>query len=307
VARPRPRRCRATHTTRGLTRKGIYLTPPAGSTCSAAFFTPEVFDGLHSHLRSDLKVTDLDLVSAHPSGGGIFIDTTRTPTSAETAFVLKHVRRLFPTPQGTPAIDTILPSSTSFLKLIDVPITPGPPKDWANLTREALMSALSQSLVGKIVIDNLKHRPRIMRVSPHSDSCVAWIDLHDAQSGSTAAALIGKHILVGNVNCRIAGAKPHPGTIFCTRCQRWGHHFAKCRSQSVRCALCGGPHSEVNHPTMVKEDRVLLRHCLNCTSANRNREPTVRRKTSHATTDAKCPFWQHRFDRDWLKRQFKSD
>jgi hypothetical protein len=246
----------------------------------------------------------LDLISAHPIGGGIFIDTSRTPTSAETAFVLKHVRRLFPTPQGSPAIDTILPSSTSFLKLIDVPITPGPPKDWAKLTHEALMSALRQSPLGASLADSFKHRPRIMRVSPHSDSCIAWIDLHDTQSGSKAAQFIGKHVRIGNVNCRIAGAKPHPGSVACNRCLRWGHHANQCRSQSVRCPLCGGPHCEANHSTVVKEDRLLFRHCINCAAANRFREVPDKRNTTHPSTDLKCPFWKHRFDRDWLKRQF---
>jgi hypothetical protein len=153
----------------------------------------------------------------------------------------------------------------------------------------------AQSLVGKIILDNLKHRPRIMRVSPHSDSCIAWIDLHDTQSGSTAASLIGKHIRIGKVNCRIAGAKPHPGSIVCTRCTRWGHHYSQCRSQSVRCPLCGGPHSEANHTAMVKVDRVDHRHCINCNSANRFRPSDKQRKTSHASSDHKCPFWSFFF------------
>src|SRR5262249_12604102 len=40
VARPACRR--ATHTTRGLTCRGLYLVPPAGSSFSAASFTSEV-------------------------------------------------------------------------------------------------------------------------------------------------------------------------------------------------------------------------------------------------------------------------
>jgi hypothetical protein len=57
---------------------------------------------------------------------------------------------------------------------------------------------------------------------------------------------------------------------------------------------------------MVKADRIDLRHCINCAAANRLRSETdSKRATSHASTDIKCPFWKHRFDRDWLKRQFK--
>jgi hypothetical protein len=289
-----------------MTRKGLYLAPPAGSSCSATAFTSEVLSDLNTLIETDLNTKDLVLISSHDLGGGIFIDTSRVPTSAETAFVLKHIRRLFPSPQGV-SIDAIKPSATSYLKLVDVPISPGLPKEWARLTSEVLKSALAISPAGIIIAANIKHRPRIMRVSAHSDSCIAWIDIHDSQNGATAAQLIGKHVRVGNSTCRITGAKPHPGSVVCTRCNRWGHHFTQCRSQSVRCALCGGPHCEANHTTMVKVDRVDHRHCLNCSSANRLRASDKRRKTNHTAMDPKCPFWRNRFDRDWLKRQFKRD
>src|SRR5262249_31084339 len=155
----------AMHTTRGLTRRGLYLVPPAGSSFSAASFTSEVLGNLNSLLRSDLKSKDLDLISAHSSGGGVFIDASQTPTQAQTAFLLKHIRRLFPSPTGAKPIDSIKPTSTSYIKLVDIPIVPGPAKEWANRTSGALTEALHISPVGKSIADNLKHRPRIMRVS----------------------------------------------------------------------------------------------------------------------------------------------
>jgi hypothetical protein len=266
----------------------------------ATNFGPDLILGFNQSLRMDLK-SQLEILSVHTFLEGLFMDTTATPTSAETAFVLKHVRRLFPAKDSDKEpVATITPSSTSFLKIVDVPIIPDLPKDeWMTTMRHTLTKQLDKSLVGKLLAKNLKHKPRIMRNSPHSNSCMAWIDIHDTMSGANAAALIGKFIYFGGFSCRIIGAKPHPGSLQCTQCQKWGHHASKCHSQSACCPLCGGPHREDNHTSYVKvkQDE---QHCVNCTSAKRV-------KNNHASTDRKCPFWQNRFDRDWLKRQFKRD
>jgi hypothetical protein len=291
-----PRRRSAPHTTHGLTRRGIYLSPPSDNAISARSFNPEVLGEFNRLIASDLK-RDLVITAAHPIGGGIHLDTARVPQLDEVAFVLKHVRRYFPS-TGNQNIDTITPSSTSYLKVVDVPIHPGPPKEWAKLTSEAFTNSLKLSPVGIELAKELKHKPRIMRVSPHSDSCVAWVDIHDSVSGLKASSLIGKFIPIGGVNCRIVGAKPHSGSTFCTRCQRWGHHHSQCRSLGVRCPLCGGPHQQANHFTSVKPERALDRRCVNCASS---KKPS----SKHAATDHKCPFWQNRFDRAWLARQFK--
>jgi hypothetical protein len=266
----------------------------------ATDFGPDLILGFNQLLRTDLK-SKLEILSAHTFLEGLFLDTTATPTSTETAFVLKHVRRLFPAlDSDKEPVATITPSSTSFLRIINIPIIPNLPKDeWMTTTRHMLSKQLDKSPVGKLLAKNLKHKPRIMRNSPHSDSCTAWIDIHDTMSGANAAALIGKFIYFGGFSCRIVGAKPHPGSLQCTRCQKWGHHESKCRSQGVRCPLCGGPHREANHTTYVKvkQDE---HHCVNCMSSKHA-------KNNHASTDRKCPFWQNRFDCDWLKRQFKHD
>jgi hypothetical protein len=182
----------------------------------------------------------------------------------------------------------------------DVPIIPDLPKDeWMTTTHHTLSKQFDKSLVGKLLAKNIKHKLHIMRNSPHSDSCMAWIDIHDTMSGTNVAALIGKFIYFGGFSCRIVGAKPHPSSLQCTQCQKWGHHESKCRSQGMHCPLCGRPHREANHTmyVKVKQDE---HHCVNCTSSKHA-------KNNHASTDCKCPFWQNRFNRNWLKRQFKCD
>jgi hypothetical protein len=64
------------------------------------------------------------------------MDTNSTPTSAETAFMLKHVCHLYPVQEGdTKPVATITPSLTSFLKIINMPIKPDlEKKEWALAT-----------------------------------------------------------------------------------------------------------------------------------------------------------------------------
>ncbi|EKM74370.1 hypothetical protein AGABI1DRAFT_48123, partial [Agaricus bisporus var. burnettii JB137-S8] len=134
-----------------------------------------------------------------------------------------------------------------------------------------------------------------MRASPHSDSCWAWVDIHDTVSGSNARLYISKFVSIGGTNCQIKGARPHSGSVHCARCQRWGHHSDQCRAKCARCPLCSGPHTEANHLKCVDAKRVDLRQCANCTAAKRPAD-----KRSHSSTDLKvCPFWKNRFDRAW--------
>ncbi|EKM74440.1 hypothetical protein AGABI1DRAFT_15103, partial [Agaricus bisporus var. burnettii JB137-S8] len=138
-------------------------------------------------------------------------------------------------------------TSTSYLKIVDIPHVPALSKEWAFKQHEAFMSALNKSPVGASLTKLIKHKPRFMRASPHSDSCWAWVDIHDTVSGSNARLYISKFISVGGVNCQIKGARPHSGSVHCARCQRWGHHSDQCRAKCARCSLCSGPHTEANH------------------------------------------------------------
>ncbi|XP_006455811.1 hypothetical protein AGABI2DRAFT_121727 [Agaricus bisporus var. bisporus H97] len=288
---PRKRR-QGKHTAHGASRRAIILTPPTDSPVTAASFTPEVINNLNRLLKSDVK-SDVILTHASVEGNGICIAASRVPSPAEIAFVLKHVRRIFPSPNVPIGHSPI--TSTSYLKIVDIPHVPASPKEWALKQHEAFTNALNKSPVGASLAKLIKHKPRFMRASPHSDSCWAWVDIHDTVSGSNARTYISKFMSISGTNCQIKGARPHSGSVHCARCQRWGHHSDQCRAKCVRCSLCSGPHTEANHLKCVD-----VRQCANCTAAKRPAD-----KRSHSSTDAKvCPFWKNRFDRAWLKRQF---
>jgi hypothetical protein len=294
----RTRRKRGKHTTHGPSRRGIHLTPPAGSQITASSFTPAVIDGLNKHIGEDLH-GDLCLTSAHVAPRGIFLQATRTPSSQEISFVLRHVRKIFPSEAGKHIAETQV-SSTSYLKVLDVHAVGSDRKTWCQETTELFRQGIKLSPAGQGLAARIKNTPRVMRNSRNSDTCTVWVDIHDTISGSFARGLIGQYIPIAGENCRIVGAKPHAGLIQCTRCLKWGHHYSRCRALALRCPLCSGPHTQANHTKCVAPTSVERRHCLNCASAKRGNH-------QHAATDRKCPFWQHRFDRDWHKRQFKRD
>ncbi|EKM75943.1 hypothetical protein AGABI1DRAFT_94562 [Agaricus bisporus var. burnettii JB137-S8] len=264
------------HTAHGASRRAIILTPPADSPVTAASFTPEVINNLNKLLKSDVK-SDVILTHASVEGKGICIAASRVPSPAEIAFVLKHVRRIFPSPNVPIGHSPI--TSTLYLKIVDIPHMPASSKEWALKQHKTFINALNKSPVGASLAKLIKHKPRFMRASPHSDSCWAWVDIHDTVSGSNARLYLSKFISVGGVNCQIKGARPHSGSVHCARCQRWGHHSDQCRAKCARCPLCSGPHTEVNHLKCVD-----LRQCANCTAAKRPAD-----KRSHSSTDAKVP------------------
>ncbi|KAF7771007.1 hypothetical protein Agabi119p4_6981 [Agaricus bisporus var. burnettii] len=293
---PRKRR-QGKHTAHGASRRAIILTPPADSLVTAASFTPEAINNLNQLLKKDVK-SDVILTHASVEGNGICIAASCVPSPAEILFVLKHVRRIFPSPNVPIGHTPIM--STSYLKIVDIPHVPASSKEWTLKQHEAFMSALNKSPVGASLAKLIKHKPRFMRASPHSDSYWAWVDIHDTVSGSNARLYISKFVSIGGTNCQIKGARPHSGSVHCACCQRWGHHSDQCRAKCARCPLCSGPHTEANHIKCVDAKCVDMRQCANCTAAKRPAD-----KRSHSSTDSKvCPFWKNRFDRAWLKRQF---
>jgi hypothetical protein len=252
----RPSRRQGKHTIHGPLRRGIIITPPEKMYIWAARFHSVFLNELNVLLSKDLKVSDLLISTTSDMGPSVFLTTTWVPNATETAFVLKHVRKHFELPEGSKAITVTLPTSTSYLKIVDIPITNPKSKIWLKPTSDLLEASLAPSPVGSSLLDVLASVPRLMRTLPHSDTCIAWVDIKDMINGTSAKKFIGQFISISGFNCRIAGARPHASSIMCTRCQRWGHHHSKCRREGVHCALCRGPHRESSHSTVVATEKV---------------------------------------------------
>jgi hypothetical protein len=276
---------------------GVKLVPPAGSLIWAVDVTSDMLWDINKHLLEDVAS---DIVLEYPMDikTGIFIAASRVPTSSKVACAPKHIRRLITVP-GVILIKSKAVTSTSFLKVIDVPHIPAKPRVWLTTQQSAFLSALRSSPVGASLDKYIKHAPHFMPTSPHADTCVAWIDISDSVSGSNARNFIGKQVVIGGCNCQIRGTAPRPGSAQCTHCARWGHHSTVCRSKGIRCPLCGGPHSAASHEnaSIVEKRDPAARQCINCLAAKKG-------KTAHSATDTSCLFWNNRFNHGWLKRQF---
>jgi len=75
--------------------------------------------------------------------------------------VLKHVHCLVTIP-GIMPIQSAAVTSTSYLKVIDVPHIPAEPKKWQLTQRAAFQAALHSSPVGFQLNRVIKHAPRFM-------------------------------------------------------------------------------------------------------------------------------------------------
>jgi hypothetical protein len=277
----------------------VQLTPPAGSNIRAIDIMLDMLRDINKHLKDDIA-SDIVLEYSMDVKVGIFISATRVPSASETACVLKHVRRLVIIP-GILPIQSATFTSTTYLKVIDVPHIPAEPRVWLTTQRAAFTAALRSSPIGSDLSRYLKHTLHFMRTTPHADTCVAWLDISDSVSGSNARAFIGKRLVIGGRDCQIRGAAPRPGSAQCTRCMKWGHHSGICWSKGIRCPHCGGPHSAASHEACARAEKKdpATCHCVNCSAAKKS-------NTTHSATDVKCPFWNNRFDRAWLQRQFKA-
>ncbi|KAF7783090.1 hypothetical protein Agabi119p4_2466 [Agaricus bisporus var. burnettii] len=93
ASKPSGKKRRARHTCHGASRRGVFLTPPAGSSIRANHISPAMLAEINTHLKNDVS-SDVILEHSEDSGSGIFIAASRVLNSSETACVLKHIRRL---------------------------------------------------------------------------------------------------------------------------------------------------------------------------------------------------------------------
>ena len=197
-------------------------------------------------------------------------------------------------------VEPRLPQSKSFLKVLGIHYWDS--KTSLPITPAQVAEALSSSPLFEGV--TLASMPRIMKASPSSDMSVIWIDIWDSQKGSKGKTLINCLFNFGRHTATVRGTTMHSGVAQCRNCWCWGHPTHVCRAQGAKCQKYGGPHRVENHkllawcckanpksnpPREVTTDGVPCPHtfkCLNC-------------KGDHSADDNKCPFWHHRFDKQW--------
>jgi hypothetical protein len=253
--------------------------------------------------RSQLALHHSSLVveSAVVSRDGYSVVTSTVASDSDLLQIRGAARLCHP---GADHVDAALPTSTSYLKLVDVPFfTVGD----ARITPEGVMSQIGKSGFASLVV--LQTPARVVRDSPKSDTCTVYLNVADSVSGARAKGLVGKTVQFGQYASYFRAARANPGSPLCSRCWRWGHPSSACRAPQLRCPICLGPHRKDHH-------RVLAGCCKGNPKATPPVPPTpegspcphVSRcpncRKPHAADDCKCNFWRHRFDQEWIKAHY---
>ena len=116
--------------------------------------------------------------------------------------------------------------------------------------------------------------------------------------------LINRCFNVGRYITTIWESNINPGVLQCKNCWKWGHATFSCRIQEFKCVKCNGPHKSKNHcefrwcckvndkinPLRLEtKKRELCPHSFKCSNCQGN----------HQADSNQCPFWRHRFNREW--------
>ncbi|CAA7268116.1 unnamed protein product [Cyclocybe aegerita] len=194
---------------KGPTRKQVLVsfggTPPD----LTKFFTESAVRAANGYLRdgqSMLKVTSI--VRAYD---GLSLVTPAIASPSDLDVLRNFIRESLPT--GTP-FEVALPSSTSFIKILDVPYFD---LKGLKITQEALEKALRTSVHAE-VFAYLSTKPRIDRNSAHSTSCTVYCNIWDSQQGTRAKKALGQPIFLAGQSCAIRPAARHTGVPLCQRC-----------------------------------------------------------------------------------------
>ena len=129
------------------------------------------------------------------------------------------------------------------------------------------------------------------------------------QSGAKAKDLINRCFNVGSFIATIRGANTNPGVPQCKNCWRWGHSTFSCKIQGLKCIKCNGPHKSENHrkfgwcckanekmnpPWLETKKGEPCPHSFKCSNC----------WGDHQADSTQCPFWKHRFNREWQQKKY---
>ena len=194
-----------------------------------------------------------------------------------------------------------LPKSKSYLKIIGILFFPH-----ANSQDKLTSNDIEIILKQNHIFDNisLTSKPRVIKVLPKSNISIVRIDIWDVHSGSNAKILINRCFNAGSYIATIWGANMKPGVLQCKNCWKWGHTTFSCRIQGSKCVKCNRPHKSEHHqefswcckandnihlPRLETKKGDSCPHMFKCSNC----------QGDHQVDSNQCPFWRHRFNREW--------
>jgi len=302
AAFPKPdnKGCRIQHTMKGPSRKqAIVPTPDNIKDTIMGEANTHIFQ-INMLLKSIKSTTRAKFIC--PCPGGISINTNSILNTSDLNIIERYLKSI----NGTGNDEVLaprLPQSKSYLKITGISyIQPNGNK----LTSDNITTTMKQLELFEPV--NLAAKPRVIKASPKSDMTIIWFDIWDSQNGSKAKLLINHSFNFGRYITTIRATNMNPGVPQCHNCWKWGHSTFSCRAHGSRCQKCSGPHKLEHH-------RDLAWYCKANSKLNPPRLETTKGKPcphsfkcinckgEHIADNNKCPFWKHRFNREWHSKK----
>ena len=290
-------------TTKGPSRKHIII--PMSSDNMMSFMKNS---SLHvANINRDLcnAKTDVLVDYIRSDSSGIIIITNKVGQQSDLSIIDNYIKNSNDV-NALQVENSRLPMSKSYLKIIGIPFFPHS-NSMEKLTSLDVETILKQNHI----FDNisLASKLRVIKVSPKSNMAIVWIDIWDVQSGKNAKVLINRCFNVGNHIATIRGANMNPGVPQCKNCWKWGHSTFSCRIQGAKCVKCNGSHKSEHHrefgwcckanpktnpPRLETKKGEPCPHSFKCSNC----------KGDHQADSNTCPFWRHRFHREWHIKKY---
>ena len=121
--------------------------------------------------------------------------------------------------------------------------------------------------------------------------------------------LINRCFNVSNFITTIREANINLGVSQCKNCWKWDHTTFSCKIQGAKYVKCNGPHKsehhrefgwcckanpKINSPRLETKKGELCPHLFKCSNCRGN----------HQADSNLCPFWRHRFNREWHLKKY---
>ena len=299
-SKPKPR---LQSTTKGPSRKQIII--PMGSSNISSFMKNSSLHVANINRELHNAKTDVLVDYIRTDSNGLIIITNKVGRQSDLSIIDKYIMNSNNV-NALQVENSRLPMSKSYLKIIGIPFFPH-----ENPTDKLTSSDVETILKQNHIFDNisLASKPRVIKVSPKSDMAIVWIDIWDVQSGKNTKMLINRCFNIGDYIATIRGTNMNPGVPQCKNCWKWGHSTFSCRIQGSKCVKCNGPHKSEHHrefgwcckanpklnpPRLETKKGDPCPHSFKCSNC----------KGDHQADSNSCPFWRHRFHREWHIKKY---
>ena len=290
-------------TTKGPSRKQIIIPMSSGNISAFMNNSSQHVANINRELKSAKSDILVDYIRS--DSVGLLITTNAVGRQSDLSIIDKYIKNSNDV-NALQVENSRLPMSKLYLKIIGIPFFPHPNSS-EKLTSSDVETVLKQNHIWDNI--SLASKPRVIKVSPKSDMAIVWIDIWDVQSGKNAKMLINRCFNVGNYIATIRGASMNLGVPQCKNCWKWGHSTFSCCIQGSKCVKCNGPHKsehhrefgwcckandKINPPRLATKKGEPCPHSFKCSNC----------KGDHQADSNSCPFWRHRFHREWHIRKY---